>query len=85
MPSFCLVIVDPKPTSSFVGRLRNQRDQRVWIVSGPEPGTFAGFVGHLLPDLRDEEILKKVMATYRALGEGVEADESKIQEPSDGE
>ena len=85
VPSFCLVIVDPKPTSSFVGRLRNQRDQRVWIVSGPEPGTFAGFVGHLLPDLRDEEILKKVMATYRALGEGVEADESKIQERSDGE
>lgn len=85
VPSFCLVIVDPEPKSSFVAQLREQRDQRVWIVSGPELGTFAGFVEYLLPDLRDEEILKKVMATFRALGKGAGADESKIQEPSDGE
>lgn len=78
VPSFCLVIVDPEPTSSFVAQLREQRDQRVWIVSGPELGTFAGFVEYLLPDLRDEEILKRVMATFRALGKGVEAGESKV-------
>ncbi len=78
VPSFCLVVVDPAPASPFVAQLREQKDQRVWIVSGPELGTFAGFVEYLLPDLGDEEILKKVMATFRALGKGVEADESKI-------
>jgi hypothetical protein len=30
-------------------------------------GTLFGFVEHVLPDLRDEEIRKKVLATHRAL------------------
>jgi len=67
IPSFTLVIVDPEPASEFVRRLRAQQDQRVWIVSGPDLGTFRGFVEYLLPDLREEEILKNVVATYRAL------------------
>lgn len=78
VPSFCVVIVDPEPKSSFIVQLRGQRDQRVWIASGPQLGTFAGFVEYLLPDLRDEEILKKVMATFRALGKNAEADEPEI-------
>lgn len=77
VPSFCLVIVDPEPRSWFVAQLSEQKDQRVWIVSGPELGTFSGFVEHLLPDLRDEDILKNVMATFRALGKGTGTDESK--------
>ncbi len=85
VPSFCLVIVDPEPRSWFVTQLSQQKDQRVWIVSGQELGTFSGFVEHLLPDLRDEEILKKVMATFRALGKGTGTDDSRIQEPVDGE
>lgn len=67
VPSFRLVIVDPNPQSTFVHQLREQKDRRTWIISGPRLGTFVGFVEHLLPDLRDEEIQKKVMATYRAL------------------
>ena len=67
VPSFTLVIVDPSPTSDFVKKLREQRDRRVWIAEGPTVGTLAGFVEHALPDLRDEEIRKKVLATHRAL------------------
>jgi hypothetical protein len=67
VPSFTLVIVDPCPRSAFVTKLSEQRDRRVWISAGPCVGTLAGFVEHLLPDLRDEEIRKKVLATHRAL------------------
>ncbi len=67
IPSFTLVIVDPNPTSAFVSTLREQRDRRIWIAQGPTVGTISGFVEQLLPDLRDEEIRKKVLATYRAL------------------
>ena len=80
VPSFCLVIVDPEPKSWFVGQLCEQRDQRVWIVSGRELGTFAGFIEYLLPDLRDEEIIKKVMATFRALGKGADTRKFEIEE-----
>lgn len=67
VPSFTLVIVDPEPTSEFVQKLREQRDRRVWISEGASLGTLAGFVEHVLPDLRDEEIRKRVLATHRAL------------------
>lgn len=67
VPSFTLVVVDPVPRSEFVTRLREQQDRRVWIAEGPTFGTLAGFVRQVLPDLRDEEILRKVLATHRAL------------------
>lgn len=67
VPSFTLVIVDPCPDSDFVLQLRDRRDRRVWIAEGPTLGKMAGFIDQLLPDLRDEEIRKKVLATYRAL------------------
>ncbi len=73
VPSFTLVIVDPAPTSKFVTTLREQKDRRVWIAEGSRIGTLAGFVDQLLPDLRDEEILKKVLATHRALANGSHA------------
>lgn len=69
VPSFTLVIVDPCPTSDFVTALRNQQDQRVWILEGATLGTIAGFVNQVLPDLRDEEIRKKVLTTHKALQE----------------
>ncbi len=67
VPSFIIVIVDPNPRSEFVRRLRARKDRRVWIAEGPTLGTLTGFVEHVLPDLRDEEIRKKVLATHRAL------------------
>lgn len=67
VPSFTLIIVDPKPRSDFVTKLRAQKDSRVWIAEGPNLGTLAGFVEHILPDLRDEEIRKKILTTHRAL------------------
>jgi len=70
VPSFTLVIVDPAPKSEFVTKLRGQSDRRVWVAEGPTVGTLAGFVEHILPDLRDEEIRKKVLATHRALAKG---------------
>jgi len=83
VPSFTLVIVDPKPDSSFVETLRKQKDRRVWIASGETLGTFKGFTEDLLPDLRDEEILKRVIATQRALAknesdEGCESDDERF-------
>ncbi len=68
VPSFTLVVVDPHPNSQFVSALRKQNDRRVWIAQGKRIGTFAEFVNRLLPDLRDEEIRKKVMDTHKALG-----------------
>jgi hypothetical protein len=75
VPSFTLVIVDPEPRSDFVKVLREQSDRRVWIVAGPRLGTFAGFVDQVLPDLRDEEIRKKVLATHRALAKNISTTE----------
>ena len=67
VPSFTLVIVDPVPKSAFVTALRKQHDRRIWVATGPMLGTLAGFVNHALPDLQDEEIRKKVLATHNAL------------------
>jgi phospholipid N-methyltransferase len=74
IPSFTLVIVDPNPQSDFVAQLRKQSDRRVWIFSGSTFGVFTGFVRHALADLRDESIRRKVMDTYRALGQGKPAE-----------
>ena len=73
VPSFTLVIVDPSPKSDFVAKLRKQQDRRIWIAEGPTLGTLAGFVDAVLPDLRDEEIRKKVLATHSALANGGQA------------
>lgn len=67
IPSFTLVIVDPWPRSDFVRTLRAQKDQRVWIAEG-QLGRFGNFVERLLPDLRDEDLQKRVLATQQALG-----------------
>ncbi len=81
IPSFTLVIVDPNSTSAFASTLRQQKDRRIWIAQGPTVGTFSGFVEHLLPDLRDEEIRKKVLATHRALA----MDSAQQGAPPDGD
>ncbi len=67
VPSFTLIIVDPKPHSAFVRVLKERKDKRVWIFSGKELGLFSKFAGYALPDLRDEDIRRDVMTTYRAL------------------
>jgi len=67
VPSFTLVIVDPNPQSDFVNNLREQKDQRVWIACGANLGKISGFVEQLLPDLHDEDIRKKVLATWKTL------------------
>lgn len=76
VPSFTLVIVDPAPKSEFVRTLREQTDRRVWIAEGPMLGTLSGFVHQALPDLREEEIRKKVLATHRALAKASTPDGS---------
>ncbi|MGE3550636.1 MAG: SIR2 family protein [Geobacter sp.] len=67
IPSFTLIVVDPNPSSDFVKELQKIGDERVWIVSGWDIGTFGNFVKQLLPDLREEEIDAKVMKTFKAL------------------
>lgn len=67
IPSFTLVVVDPAPNNTFVGHLKELNDERVWLVSGWQLGTFEHFVEKLLPDLREEEITARVMKTYKEL------------------
>ena len=67
VPSFTFVIVDPNPKSDFVRSLRAQKDKRVWVFSGEVFGTFYGFVEHVLPDLRDEELRRQIVETQRAV------------------
>jgi SIR2-like protein len=74
IPSFTLVIVDPKPQSDFVAKLREQGDRRVWILSGDTFGKFTGFARRALADLRDESVRRKVMETHRALDKVKPAD-----------
>jgi hypothetical protein len=69
IPSFTLVVIDPKPGSAFVEHLKKLSDERVWLITGWKLGTFAHFVEKLLPDLQEEEITAKVIKTYKALGE----------------
>jgi len=75
IPSFTLVVIDPAPTSDFVNQLKQLGDERVWLVSGSQLGTFEQFVERLLPDLREEEITVKVMRTYKALAPATQHDE----------
>lgn len=67
IPSFTLVVIDPRPTSEFAKQLAQLNDERIWLFHGWEIGTFEAFVEKVLPDLREEEIALKVMRTYSAL------------------
>ena len=69
VPSFTLVIVDLSPKNLFIATLRELQDRRVWIATGPNLGEFTGFVHHVLPDLQDEEIRRRVLDTRRALAQ----------------
>lgn len=75
IPSFTLVIVDPSPpepstdSTMFVSRLRAVKDGRTWILGGKTFGTFANFVEHVLPDLHDQQVMRKVVETHRSLGD----------------
>ncbi len=85
VPSFTLVIVDPfapapDPNGAFVSRLRARRDRRAWVVSGPPIAQFSSFVELLLPDLRDEEILRRVVETHRALAVEHEATPLEVED-----
>jgi len=83
IPSFTLVVIDPAPTSDFVNQLKQLGDERVWLVSGWQLGTFEQFVERLLPDLREEEITVKVMKTYKALAPAIQHDEPAPENPDD--
>lgn len=82
IPSFTLVIIDPEPKSDFVNQLKELGDERVWLVSGWQVGTFEQFVDRLLPDLREEEITVKVMKTYKALAPAT-PDDDPVHESAD--
>lgn len=83
IPSFTLVIIDPSPKNTFVEYITELGDERIWLVSGWELGTFANFVEKLLPDLREEEITNKMMNTYRALTPTVQDLKTNPEMPND--
>ena len=80
VPSFTLVVIDPYP-NDFVKKLESLKDERIWTIIGSKLGRFDGFVDHLLPDLRDEEIERRVIRTYNEL---IKQDDSK-EGSSDGD
>jgi len=67
IPSLTLVIVARATPSAFVDRLIRCKDKRIWILRGSGIGSFKQFVETLLPDLRDEEVERQVLKTYKAL------------------
>jgi hypothetical protein len=81
IPSFTLVIADPSPKSDFVRYLKRQSDRRLVMFSGQTFGLFTGFVHYVLPDLKDEDVRRRVMATHRALGPGIRT--ADLEEESD--
>jgi hypothetical protein len=83
IPSFTLVVIDPAPKSDFVNHLKQLGDERVWLVSGWQLGTFEHFVDKLLPDLREEEITLKVMKTYKALAPTLQHEDSSQESSND--
>jgi hypothetical protein len=83
IPSFTLVVIDPAPTSDFVNQLKQLGDERVWLVSGWQLGTFEQFVERLLPDLREEEITVKVMKTYKALAPVAQPNDPAPENPNE--
>jgi hypothetical protein len=69
IPSFTLVVVDPSPPAPDpAGTFLAKRYRRLWLLAGDSFGRFSTFVDSALPDLRDEEILRRVMETHRSLG-----------------
>lgn len=64
VPSFNLVIVNPNASGDFISKVEGARDKRIWIVRGWDLGTFSGFIQNLMPDLEDEEGLKRIIDTY---------------------
>ena len=64
-----------------MNHLKQLGDERVWLVSGWQLGTFEHFVEKLLPDLREEEIVIKVMKTYNALAPVIEGEEDEESTP----
>jgi len=84
IPSFTLVIIDPKPKSVFLKKIKELKDERVWLITGTELGTFSNFVQKILPDLHEEEIDIRVIDTYKRL-ETVEMNKSNIEEENNVE
>lgn len=84
IPSFTLVLIDPEPTNAFVKQLQKLKDERIWIITGWDIGTFEHFVHKLMPDLREEEIDAKVMKTFRALASS-DKPSSATEDELDGE
>jgi len=74
IPSFTLVIADPyipmpdAKSPNILARLLATEDRRVWRFGG-NFGRFATFANKVMPDLRDEEVRRKVASTYRSLKE----------------
>ena len=83
VPSFTMVVVAPTVDNHFVSTVRSKGDSRLWVLSGETLGTFAGFVAHAMPDLREESIQERVRATYTALGvspDGPQQEERRAEE-----
>lgn len=83
IPSFTLIVVDPKPSSEFVARLRESEDERIWIVEGAL-GYFQSFVESLLPDLHEEEIDVQVALTLKRLSTATQPGEEEAEVDVDG-
>lgn len=68
IPSFTLLIVDPiADKNEEIKKLITLEDTRIHVISGWTIGTFEGFTGKLLPDIKELEIREKSTKSARRM------------------
>jgi len=74
IPSFRLIVIGNPESSEAVKKLKALDDPRIWIIGGKLPDGsmlhyFKGFVEHILPDLSNDEIDRKIENAIKKLFE----------------
>jgi len=68
IPSFTLLIIDPvADKNEEIKKLITLDDTRIHVISGRTIGTFEGFTGQLLPDIKELEVREKSTTSARRM------------------
>jgi len=85
VPSFTLLIVDPAGyKNAEIKRLMDLEDSRIYILSGPQLGTFEQFTKLLLPDIKELEVREKSVQSARQML-GIKEKDGEIPRLEDSE
>jgi hypothetical protein len=72
IPSFRLIVIGDIENNEKFKKLKELDDPRIWIIGGKMDDStnlhyFKGFVDHILPDLSNDDIDKKLENTFLEL------------------